>query len=57
MTLLLQTGNALLVEASPYDRVWGIGTTSLNPKDFRGENLLGKALMQIRDLFNSQTPE
>jgi len=51
---LLSTGDKLLVEASPYDRVWGIG---LNPDDenkskpnnWRGNNLLGFALMEVRN--------
>lgn len=45
---LRQTGGATLVELSPYDTVWGVGTTSPNPEHWRGQNLLGKALMQIR---------
>ena len=45
------TGNAQLVEASPYDRIWGIGITEveeLMDKPWKGHNLLGKALMEIR---------
>lgn len=40
--LLLATGTALLVEASPNDYVWGEGL------DGTGENLLGKLLMELR---------
>jgi ribA/ribD-fused uncharacterized protein len=50
---LLETGDAELVEASPRDRVWGIG---FGPEDARraareewGENLLGKALVSVRE--------
>ena len=51
---LLSTGNAILVEASPYDRIWGIGLDRDTAKkgsvnDWRGENLLGCALMETRD--------
>ena len=52
---LLGTGDAILVEASPYDDQWGIGMNAeeaprLNdPARWRGVNLLGWALMEARD--------
>lgn len=51
---LLNTGDRVLVEASPVDRVWGIGLAAddeaaNNPERWRGPNLLGFALMQARD--------
>jgi len=51
---LLGTGNAVLVEASPVDPVWGIGLSqddpgAADPAKWRGENLLGFALMEVRD--------
>ncbi|CDX19136.1 conserved hypothetical protein [Mesorhizobium sp. ORS 3324] len=51
---LLGTGDKVLVEASPVDRIWGIGLAAddekaANPLLWRGENLLGFALMQARD--------
>ncbi len=51
---LLSTGDRVLVEASPYDTVWGIGLSAdapdaKNPWNWRGENLLGFALMEVRD--------
>ena len=51
---LLSTGDAILVEASPYDRIWGIGIDKETAKagsidDWKGQNLLGCALMDVRD--------
>lgn len=51
---LKQTGTRVLVEASPVDRVWGIGLAQddeqvNNPNQWRGLNLLGFALMRVRD--------
>ncbi|MFF0391296.1 NADAR family protein [Kitasatospora sp. NPDC004615] len=50
---LLRTGKRVLVEASPLDRVWGIGLAADNelansPTRWRGLNLLGFALMEAR---------
>ena len=53
---LLNTENRVLVEASPVDAVWGIGL-SADSKDidniyaWRGQNLLGFALMEARDFL------
>lgn len=54
LDFLLGTRNRILVEASPYDRVWGIGLgkehpDAENPMKWRGTNLLGFALTQARD--------
>ncbi|ANE53327.1 hypothetical protein SY85_05025 [Flavisolibacter tropicus] len=51
---LLATGNKVIVEASPVDTIWGIGLTqdsmqAKNPHQWRGQNLLGFALMEVRD--------
>lgn len=50
---LLGTGSRVLVEASPVDRVWGIGLAAdderaADPARWRGLNLLGFALMEAR---------
>jgi ribA/ribD-fused uncharacterized protein len=51
---LLGTGNTVLVEASPLDRIWGIGLAAdderaLDPARWQGLNLLGFALMEARE--------
>ena len=51
---LLSTGESVLVEASPYDNIWGIRLAANSPEaqdpmKWRGQNLLGFALMEIRD--------
>ncbi|MFI5684839.1 NADAR family protein [Streptomyces sp. NPDC051636] len=51
---LLNTGDRVLVEASPVDRVWGIGLAAddeaaMHPERWRGPNLLGFALMEARE--------
>lgn len=48
------TRHKVLVEASPVDRVWGIGLAADDakaerPEQWRGLNLLGYALMEVRD--------
>ncbi|MDN3025196.1 NADAR family protein [Streptomyces sp. S.PB5] len=55
---LLGTGQRVLVEASPVDRVWGIGLAAtdeaaLDPELWRGPNLLGFALMEARERLRS----
>ena len=51
---LLNTQNRVIVEASPRDRIWGIGMGRYNenverPENWRGQNLLGFCLMEVRD--------
>lgn len=51
---LLSTGDSVLAEASPFDGVWGIHLSAASPEardplKWRGENLLGFALMEVRD--------
>ena len=53
LNYLTSTGDLVLVEASPVDRIWGIGLAAddadaTNPPQWRGDNLLGFALMRVR---------
>jgi ribA/ribD-fused uncharacterized protein len=55
-TFLLNTKQRVIVEASPVDEIWGIGLSKDsndidNPNTWRGLNLLGFALMEVRDLL------
>jgi len=50
---LVATGSQVLVEASPRDRIWGIGLAAdhqfcASPEHWPGLNLLGFALMEVR---------
>lgn len=59
MAELLSTGNREIVEASPRDKVWGIGmgvgNTEIEDKDkWKGQNILGKILMKVRDHIVSE---
>ncbi len=54
---LISTGQRILVEASPVDRIWGIGLApdsddASRPERWRGLNLLGFALMQVRRILS-----
>lgn len=51
---LFKTYPKLLVEANPYDSIWGVGLDENNPliddeNNWKGENLLGKILTEVRD--------
>lgn len=52
--ILLSTNDKIIVEASPHDKIWGIGLhwnddRVLNENTWQGLNLLGKALMEVRE--------
>jgi len=54
---LLATKDTILAEASPYDKVYGIGMYPSDPnvqypEKWKGENLLGQALMKVRKKLN-----
>ena len=53
LTQLLATEGTTLVEASPRDRIWGIGLGAQNPlaqnrETWRGTNYLGEILTRVR---------
>ncbi|MEQ4924698.1 NADAR family protein [Proteus hauseri] len=57
---LISTGSRILVEASPVDKIWGIGLSKQdkeaeNPLLWRGLNLLGFALMKVRSTLIEKT--
>lgn len=50
---LLETGDKVIVEGSPYDKIWGVGLAYdgeeiLDEENWNGLNLLGKVLMRVR---------
>lgn len=53
---LMSYNDKTFVEASPIDRIWGIGMSEDNPdaddeSKWKGQNLLGKALTKLRDEY------
>ena len=53
-SVLLSTGEKRLVEVNGKDTIWGIGLYANDPrildeKQWRGQNLLGKVLMRVRE--------
>lgn len=59
LKLLLATGTDRFVEASPTDRIWGIGMRKdsrgiENPANWRGTNLLGKAIDEARAIIRKE---
>ena len=60
-TYLLGTSSRVLVEASPVDRIWGIGLAAdderaTSPEHWPGLNLLGFALMEVRQQLRLPQP-
>lgn len=59
---LLQTGDRIIAEASPYDRTWGIGLfeedeRAIVPDRWPGTNLLGKCWMRVREDLHTLTKD
>lgn len=57
--ILLNTGDKIIAEASSYDKIWGIGMAASNPAaktpaNWKGLNLLGKALMDVRTQLSNE---
>lgn len=55
---LLATGDSYIAEASPYDKIWGIGLSKeeaekIPKEEWPGKNLLGSILMKLRIEFRS----
>ena len=58
---LLATNDLILVEASPRDRIWGIGYGASRaltvPRASWGRNQLGKILMKVRERIRNEEAE
>lgn len=60
LKILLDTGDKTIVEASPYDEIWGIkmgvdDPNILDESKWKGKNFLGKALMKARKELSYET--
>lgn len=56
---LLESGDREIVEASPEDRIWGIGMHESHPdildkSKWQGTNWLGEAIMQVRKTIKQE---
>lgn len=60
---LLATGDAIIAEASPWDKNWGIGLNTYAARgtksvsEWKGKNMLGECLMQARESFRKKALE
>lgn len=51
---MLKTGERKFVEASPYDKIWGVGLSEDDPRildeqNWKGQNLLGQCLDAVKE--------
>ena len=58
--LLLETGDSVLAECAVKDRIWGIGLSMvdanrLDMSKWKGQNLLGFALMEVRRMLRDKS--
>ena len=56
---LLKTDDKIIVEASPYDSLWGVALgpwddAILDPANWKGKNWLGEAIMKVRAFLNTR---
>jgi len=59
---LMATGDLEIVEASPYDKIWGIGLGEEDPRawdksTWEGTNWLGEAIMRVRETLRKEEQE
>lgn len=55
--VLLATGDKVIAEAAPNDDIWGIGISAEKAQKgvaWKGLNLLGRALMEVRDILRTR---
>jgi ribA/ribD-fused uncharacterized protein len=57
---LLDTGDKEIVEASPYDKIWGIGLGMRDPNltdksKWQGKNWLGECIMNVRETLREKS--
>ena len=59
---LMETGDKVIVEASPYDAIWGIALAEDDPRandraSWKGANWLGEAITQVREDIRKEEEE
>lgn len=57
--ILMNTGNTKMAEASPYDKIWGIGLSAsdakkIQPEKWPGLNLLGNVLTDLKEYYKNE---